>query len=127
MTYKSNIENNFKTILDCAFKVHKKLGPGLYGNVYEECLFYEIKRTGQLVEIQKNMLLNYENIKLEAGYRVDLLVENSIIVETKAIECVNNIHMEQILTYMRLSKCSPGLLLNFNVKYLKDGIRRVIT
>ena len=121
-----NEEEIFKKILDCSFKVHTELGPGLLENAYEECLTYELKKFGLMVEKQKPLPLVYEGIKLDAGYRVDLLVENRIIVEIKSVDALAEIHMAQILTYLKLSGCRLGLLINFNVKHLKDGIKRVI-
>jgi GxxExxY protein len=121
-----NTENIFKTILDCSFKVHTALGPGLLESSYEECLSYEIKKAGLVVQKQKPLPLIYEEVKLDIGYRVDLLVENKIIVEIKSVESLADIHMAQILTYMKLSECKLGLLVNFNVKSLKNGIKRVI-
>ena len=113
-------------ILNSAFKVHTVLGPGLLESAYEECLFYECRKSGLYVEKQKPMPLIYEDVKLEIGYRVDLLVEGKVVVEIKSIDAFNNIHMAQVLTYLKLSGCRIGLLLNFNVKRLKDGIKRVI-
>lgn len=121
-----DIENIFKIILDCSFKVHTALGPGLLESAYEECLFYEIQKTGLAVIKQKALPLIYEEVKLDAGYRVDLLIENRIVVEIKAVEALADIHLAQILTYLKLSGCKLGLLINFNVKHLKDGIKRVI-
>jgi len=121
-----NIERVFKTVLDCSFKVHTVLGPGLLESSYEECLYYELKQSGLIVQKQKPLPLIYEEVKLEIGYRVDLLVENKVIVEIKSVESLADIHMAQILTYMKLSDCKLGLLVNFNVRSLKDGIKRVI-
>ena len=121
-----NREEIFKLILDCAFKVHSALGPGLLENAYEECLMYELVRTGLKVERQKVLPLVYEEVVLDAGYRIDLLVEDSIIIEIKAVEELSDVHLAQILTYLKLSKCKLGLLVNFNVKFLKNGIKRVI-
>lgn len=120
------IEKTFKTILDCAFKVHSTLGPGLLESSYEECLFYELKETGLSVEKQKTLPLIYKEVKLEAGYRVDLFVENCIVIEVKSIDSLADIHLAQILTYMKLSDSKLGLLVNFNVAHLKDGIKRII-
>ncbi|MGF7140117.1 GxxExxY protein [Roseimarinus sediminis] len=119
-------EQIFKVILDCAFKVHTAIGPGLLESAYEECLYYELRKAGLSVEKQKILPLIYEEIKLDAGYRIDLLVENQIVIELKAVETLNEIHLAQVLTYLKLSKCKLGLLVNFNVKHLKDGIKRVI-
>ena len=121
-----NVEEIFKKVLDCSFKVHTALGPGLLESAYEECLYYELIQSGMKVEKQKPLPLIYEEVKLDAGYRVDLLVENSVIVEIKSVEAICDVHMAQILTYLKLSGCKLGLLANFNVKHLKDGIKRVI-
>ncbi|NOQ25620.1 MAG: GxxExxY protein [Bacteroidales bacterium] len=121
-----DIEKIFKLVLDCSFKVHTALGPGLLESAYEECLYYELRQAGLNVEKQKPLPLVYKEVKLDAGYRIDLLVEKKVIVEIKSIEQLADIHMAQILTYLKLSKCKLGLLVNFNVKHLKDGIKRVI-
>ncbi len=121
-----NKENIFKKILDCSFKVHTELGPGLLESTYEECLYYELKQTGLKVEKQKALPVVYKEVKLEAGYRIDLLVEDCIVVELKSVDCFSEVHLAQILTYLKLSQCKLGLLVNFNVKHLKDGIKRVI-
>jgi GxxExxY protein len=120
------IEKTFKTLLNCAFRVHSSLGPGLLENSYQECLFYELRKSGIEVSKQVPLPLVYEEVILEIGYRIDLMVEERIIVEVKSIDALAEIHMAQILTYMRLSGCRLGLLVNFNVKHLKDGIKRVI-
>ena len=120
-------EQVFKRILDCAFTVHSALGPGLLESSYEECLFYELRQTGLKVEKQKALPLVYKEVKLDTGYRTDLLVEDKVIIELKAIEgYFNDVHIAQILTYMKLSKIRLGLLINFNVKSLKEGIKRMI-
>jgi len=116
----------FKMILDCSFKIHSALGPGLLESAYEECLYYELVKRGLAVEKQKTLPLIYNEVKLDTGYRIDLLVENSVIVEVKSVEALADIHVAQILTYLKLSKCRLGLLANFNVLHLKDGIRRII-
>ena len=121
-----DIEKIFKKILDCSFKVHTALGPGLLESAYEECLFYELKQSGLSVQKQKALPLVYQEVKLDAGYRIDLLVENKVIIEIKSVETLADIHLAQILTYLKLSKCKLGLLVNFNVKHLKNGIKRVI-
>ena len=120
------IENIFRKVLDCSFKVHTELGPGLLESAYEDCFYYELVQSGIKVEKQKALPLVYKEIKLDAGYRVDLLVENSIIVEIKSVDALAEIHLAQILTYMKLSGCKLGLLVNFNVSHLKNGIKRVI-
>jgi GxxExxY protein len=121
-----NEEEIFKKVLDCSFKVHTALGPGLLESAYEECLLYELKKLGLMVEKQKPLPLVYEEVKLDVGYRVDLFVENKIIIEIKSVDALADIHMAQILTYLKLSGCRLGLLINFNVRHLKDGIKRVI-
>jgi GxxExxY protein len=115
-----------KIILDCAFKVHTVLGPGLLESAYKECLFYELTKAGLRVEKEKALPLIYEEVKLECGYRIDLLVENKVVIELKSVEMFNDVHIAQTLTYMRLSGCRLGLLLNFYTKSLKDGIKRLI-
>lgn len=120
------IEVVFKKVLDCAFTIHTELGPGLLESAYEECLLYELEETGLMVLSQWPIPLVYKKRQLEIGYRVDLLVENKVIVEVKAIQSLEDIHLAQVLTYLRLSGCKLGLLVNFNVKHLKDGIKRVI-
>ncbi|HNV53454.1 MAG TPA: GxxExxY protein [Tenuifilaceae bacterium] len=121
-----NIEEIFKKILDCSFQVHTALGPGLLESAYEECLYYELNKIGLKVEKQKALPLVYKKVKLETGYRIDLIVENSIIIEIKAVDSLSDIHLAQILTYLKLSNCKLGLLVNFNVRHLKDGIKRVV-
>ena len=115
-----------KEIVDAALKVHKQLGPGLLESAYEECLTYDLIQRDLLVERQKALPLVYEEVKLEAGYRVDLLIEKKVIIEIKAVEALNDVHLAQILTYLRLSSCKLGLLINFNVALIKQGIRRVV-
>lgn len=113
-------------ILKSAFKVHTELGPGLLESSYKECLFYELTQSGVCVEKEKPLPLIYQEVKLEIGYRVDLLVDNKVIVEIKAVDALNDIHTAQVLTYLKLSKCKVGLLLNFHTKHLKEGIKRLI-
>lgn len=113
-------------VVDCAFKVHKALGPGLLESAYEECLFFELKNSGLSVEKQKGLPLVYESVKLDVGYRIDMIIEKKFIVEVKSVEALNEVHLAQILTYLKLSNCKLGLLINFNVKLIKNGIKRVI-
>jgi GxxExxY protein len=113
-------------IIGCALKVHKALGPGLLESAYEACLLYELTRSNLKVEPQKGLPLVYQDVKLECGYRVDLLVESKVIVELKAVESINPLHSAQLLTYLKLSYCKLGLIINFNVLLLKDGIRRIV-
>ncbi len=115
-----------KIVFDCALKVHKALGPGLLESAYEECLFYELKKQGLNVMKQKPIPLIYEDVKLEIGYRVDLFVENRVILEIKSVDTLNDIHLAQILTYLKLSDCKLGMLINFNVTLIKNGIKRVV-
>lgn len=120
-------ENELSNIvIGCAIKVHSNLGPGLLESAYEECLFYEIGKTGLKVEKQKSLPLVYEEIKLDVGYRIDLIVENKVIIELKSCEELTDVHLAQVLTYLKLSECRLGLLINFNVKLLKEGIRRIV-
>ena len=112
--------------LDCAIRVHKSLGPGLLESAYEECLYYEIAKRGLIVEKQKALPLVYEDVRLDIGYRVDLLVENKVVLEIKSVDCFTDIHLAQVLTYLKLSSCKLGLLLNFNVALMKNGIRRIV-
>lgn len=113
-------------ILDSAYKVHTKLGPGLLESAYQACLAYELKKKGLTVETEKALPLIYEDIKLECGYRIDILVEDKVIVELKSVETFTDVHVAQILTYLRLSEKKVGLLLNFNEKNLRKGIKRII-
>lgn len=115
-----------KIVFECALKVHKALGPGLLESAYEECLYFELIQEGLKVEKQKPLPLIYHEVKLEVGYRVDLLVENKLIIEVKSVECLNDIHLAQVLTYLKLSEIKLGLLINFNVTLIKTGVKRVI-
>ena len=112
-------------IIGCAIQVHRELGPGLLESSYQECLYFELIQAGLLVEKEKPLPLVYKDVKLDCGYRLDLVVENKVIIEVKSVEALNDIHMAQILTYLKLSKCKLGLLMNFNVTLMKAGIRRV--
>lgn len=115
-----------KIVFESALKVHKTLGPGLLESAYEECLYYELKKYDLVVEKQKPLPLIYEDVKMEVGYRIDIIIENKFIVEVKSVETLNDVHLAQLLTYLKLSNCKLGLLINFNVKLLKEGVRRVI-
>ena len=120
-------ENEIGTILlDAAFAVHKELGPGLLESTYEVCLSYESVQRGLFIETQVPLPVVYKEIKLDCGYRIDMRVERKVIVEVKSVEALNDVHMAQILTYMKLSGCKLGYLINFNVKLLKTGIKRVV-
>ena len=113
-------------ILDAAYKVHSELGPGLLESSYQACLVYELKEKGLKVEVEKPLPLVYKEIKLNIGYRIDILVENKVVVELKTVDVFNDVHIAQVLTYLKLSGCKVGLLLNFYTKHLKDGIKRLI-
>jgi len=113
-------------IIGDAINVHKKLGPGLLESAYEECLYYELNKNGLNVEKQKPMPLIYDEVKLDVGYRIDIIVENKVVIEIKSVEALNDVHLVQVLTYLKLSNCKLGLLINFNVSKLVNGIRRVV-
>ncbi|MGK9475334.1 GxxExxY protein [Melioribacter sp. OK-6-Me] len=115
-----------KIIVDCALSVHRTLGPGLLESTYEATLKYELINSGLYVESQKELPVVYKDVKLDIGYRIDLLVNKKVIIEIKSVESLNDVHLAQILTYLKLSNCKLGYLINFNVKMLKDGIRRVV-
>jgi GxxExxY protein len=115
-----------KIIFESGLKVHRNLGAGLLESAYEECLFYELQKIGLKVEKQKALPLIYEEVKLDAGYRIDLLVENKVIVEIKSVAALNDLHLAQILTYLKISGCKLGLLINFNTVLFKNGIKRVV-
>ena len=115
-----------KIIIGCAIEVHKQLGPGLLESAYQECLFYELKQAGLEVQKEKPMPIVYKEVKLDHGYRIDLLVDNKVVVEIKSVEELNDVHTAQVLTYLKLGNYKLGLLLNFHVSLLKDGIKRII-
>ena len=112
-------------IIGCAIEVHKTLGPGLLESAYSECLFYELRKSGLKVEKEKPLPLVYKEVKLDVGYRLDLIVEDKVIVELKAVEAITDVHLAQVLTYLKLSGCKLGLLMNFNVIRLVEGLKRV--
>ena len=113
-------------IIGAAMKVHSKLGPGLLESAYEACLEYELKKRGFKVERQKALPVVYEDVKLDCGYRIDLLVNDSVILELKAIEKLQPIHDAQLLSYLKLAELQIGLLINFHVLHLRDGIKRLV-
>jgi GxxExxY protein len=120
-------ENKISNIvIGCGLKVHSALGPGLLESSYAACLRYELVGAGLFVEVQKPLPLIYESVKLECGYRIDLMVERKLVIEVKAVEALNDLHLAHTLTYLKLSGCRLGLLMNFNVLRLKDGLRRVV-
>ncbi|MEE4264726.1 MAG: GxxExxY protein [Desulfobacteraceae bacterium] len=113
-------------IIGCAIEVHKNLGPGLLESTYEQCLAYELKRSNISFKLQHNLPVQYKGIKLDCGYRIDILIDNKVIVELKSVDNILPIHQAQLLTYMKLSGVGIGLLMNFNVKYMKNGIKRMV-
>ena len=122
----SDEEELITIILDEAFCLHTSLGPGLLEKVYSKCLAYRLRKKGLYVETEKPIPVFYKEIKMDCGYRADLLVERKIVVETKCIDAIMPIHISQVLTHLRFLDLRYGLLLNFNTVYLKDGIRRVL-
>jgi len=119
-------ENLTEKIIGCAIDVHSALGPGLLENAYRECLFYKLRKTGLHTEREKLLPLIFEDVQLDCSYRIDLLVENNIVLELKSVKKIEDIHLAQILTYMKLGKYKVGLIINFNVALLRDGIKRVV-
>jgi len=115
-----------RSIIECAIKVHSTIGPGLLESAYQECLFYELKKQGHKVEKEKPLPLIYDDIKLECGYRVDLLIDNMVIVELKAVNELKSLHTAQLLSYLKMANIKVGLLINFNVTLLKYGIKRIV-
>ena len=113
-------------IIGIAIEVHKVLGPGLLESAYQECLFYKLQQEGLKAEKEKSMPLVFEDVKLNCGYRIDILVEDKVVIELKSVEALNDVHLAQTLTYMKLGSYKLGLLINFNVTLLKHGIKRVI-
>ncbi len=113
-------------VIGIAIEVHTVLGPGLLESAYKECMYYKIGQSGLFVEKEKPIPLFFEEVRLECGYRIDLLVENKLVIEIKSVDALNNIHLAQTLTYLKLGNYKLGLLVNFNVVRLRDGIKRVI-
>jgi len=113
-------------VIGLAIEVHKTLGPGMLESAYKECLYYKIKQAGLFVEKEKPMPLIFEDVKIDYGYRIDILIENKLVVELKAVDSLNDIHLAQILTYLKIGNFKLGLLINFKVSLLKNGIKRVI-
>jgi len=126
MTKRGNLDWITKSIIGAAIEVHRALGPGLLESAYEACLAFELAQRGLGVERQKTLPIVYRGVKLDCGYRLDLLVEERVIVEIKVVDHLGSIHQAQLLSYLKLSGCKVVLLINFNVKVLKDGIRRVV-
>lgn len=123
---KNELNRITETIIGAAMAVHRELGHGLLESAYEACLVYELAEHRTAVEQQKALPVKYRGVKLDCGYRIDLLVEGKVIVELKAVERLEPIHEAQLLSYLKLSGCKVGLLINFNVKVLKSGIRRLV-
>lgn len=115
-----------KVVVDVCFKLHKQFGPGLYESVYEEIFCYELSKTSLQFQRQHPIPLIHEEIKLDAGFRADVIVENKVIVELKSVEALAPVHYKQVQTYLKLSGCKLGLLVNFNVNLIKDGIHRIV-
>ena len=115
-----------KIIVNTAFLIHTQLGPGLLESVYEEILYFELKKEGLKVERQKALPVIWNELKMEIGFRADLIVENKVIIEIKSVEAIAPVHPKQLLTYLKLTGCKLGLLINFNEVLLKNGIRRVV-
>jgi GxxExxY protein len=115
-----------RIIVNCAYNVHKSLGPGLLESTYEACMYYELDKNNLVVHRQKVLPVIYDNLKLEAGYRIDLLVESKVIIELKSVKKLDDVHTAQMITYLRLSDCKLGLLINFNVSLIKYGIKRIV-
>lgn len=115
-----------ETIIGVAIDVHRALGPGLLESAYEACMVHDLMQAGMIVEQQKPLPVVYREVKLECGYRLDLMIENEVIVEIKSVEKLLPIHKAQLMSYLKLSDCKVGLLINFNVELLKDGIQRVV-
>ena len=123
----STLENKISSkIIGAAITIHKELGPGLLESSYETCLAYELKEMGLHVKQQQALPVVYKNVKLNAGYRIDLLIENKVIVEVKSVEALVDIHTAQLLTYLKLKDIKLGLLINFNEVLLKNGIKRIL-
>ncbi len=112
--------------IEIAIEVHNALGPGLLESAYKECMYYKIDKSGFFIEKEKPMPLFFEEVRLECGYRIDLLVKHKLVIEIKSVDVLNNVHLAQTLTYMKLGNYKLGLLINFNVVKLKDGIKRII-
>jgi GxxExxY protein len=126
MTERERINSITQSIIGAAIEVHRTLGPGLLESAYEACLAFELMKRGLAIEAQKPLPLVYHDVKLECGYRIDLMVAGCVVVEIKSVEALAPIHEAQVISYLKLSGCKVGLLINFNVCVLKDGIRRFI-
>lgn len=120
-------ENEISSIVfDAGMKIHRKLGIGLYENVYEECLAYELKERGLFVERQKEIKIEYESLVINRAFRIDLLIENKVIIEIKAVSEINDYHFFQLLNYLKLTELKLGMILNFHSQLFKNGVKRVV-
>jgi GxxExxY protein len=126
VTEKERLHRITEVIIGAAIQVHRVLGPGLLESAYEACLAFELKKRGLSIEQQRPLPLVYEQVELDCGYRIDLLVEGAVVVELKSVDAVAAIHEAQVISYLKLSGCKVALLINFNVLLLKDGIRRFV-
>jgi GxxExxY protein len=115
-----------KIIVDIAFKIHKRLGPGLLESVYEEIMYFELRKLGLYVERQRGIPVVWDDLKMEIGFRADLIIENKVIIEIKSVEIIAPVHPKQLLTYLKITGIKLGLLINFNDALLKDGITRIV-
>ena len=120
------MNNLTEQIIGAAIEVHKELGPGLHKSTYERCLIHELQLKGIKAERQKKQPINYKGLEIDEGYRIDILVENEVILELKVVDQLNNVHTAQLLTYLKLSGCKLGYLINFNTELLKNGLKRIV-
>ncbi len=126
MPRRDQIEKIGSQIIGAAIEVHRELGPGLLESTYERCVMHELSLRGIKAERQKPQPIHYKGLELEEGYRLDILVEGEIVLELKVVDHINNLHTAQLLTYLKLSGCFLGYLINFNVPVLKEGIKRIV-
>ena len=115
-----------KIVFEIGLKIHKNLGPGLFEHVYEECLFYELKKAGLKVEKHKLLPIKYEELTIENAYRLDMIVEDKLILEIKTVDYINSSHKAQLLTYLKMTDCRLGLLINFQSDLFKNGVTRIV-
>jgi GxxExxY protein len=114
------------TVIGLAMKVHSRFGPGLLESAYRECLAYELRKSGYKVEVEKSLPLIYEQVKLNHGYRIDLLVNDTLVVELKSVDAFTDVHFAQVMTYLKVGNYRLGLLINFKVSHLRDGLKRIV-
>ena len=126
MNERDKLNNITEKIIGIAINIHRELGPGLLESAYQACMFHDFVQNNLIVEQQKPLPVVYRNVKLECAYRLDFLIESEVIVELKSVETLLPIHKAQLLSYLKISKCKVGLLINFNVKILKNGIQRIV-